>query len=92
MEYTEYVTTARGGGQIVVAGAGYAGPQVALLLMADLRHHPGIGLTLVDRHDYHPGAHRVALGCRRHARRRRGADPGARCADSRPPIVRPGGL
>ncbi len=39
--------------QIVVAGAGYAGLHVALRLMAKLRHHPTVQLTLVDRHDYH---------------------------------------
>ena len=40
-------------GQIVVAGAGYAGLHVALRLTGKLRGNPGIGLTLVDRHDYH---------------------------------------
>ena len=40
-------------GQIVVAGAGYAGLHVALRLTARLRHHPQVELTLVDRHDYH---------------------------------------
>jgi len=45
--------TAGGGGQIVVAGAGYAGLHVALRLTASLRNQPAVELTLVDRHDYH---------------------------------------
>ena len=40
-------------GQIVVAGAGYAGLHVALRLTAKLRNHPKMGLALADRHDYH---------------------------------------
>jgi NADH dehydrogenase len=40
-------------GQIVVAGAGYAGLHVALRLTARLRSHAAVGVTLVDRHDYH---------------------------------------
>ena len=44
---------AGGGGQIVVAGAGYAGLHVALRLTASLRNRPAVELTLVDRHDYH---------------------------------------
>ena len=40
-------------GQVVVAGAGYAGLHVALRLTAKLRNHPKMELTLVDRHDYH---------------------------------------
>jgi 2-polyprenyl-6-methoxyphenol hydroxylase-like FAD-dependent oxidoreductase len=40
-------------GQVVVAGAGYAGLHVALRLTAQLRNHPKMELTLVDRHDYH---------------------------------------
>ena len=47
------VSTAGGSGQIVVAGAGYAGLHVALRLMAKLRDNPVVELTLVDRHDYH---------------------------------------
>jgi NADH:ubiquinone reductase (H+-translocating) len=39
-------------GQIVVAGAGYAGLHVVLRLSARRRHHPKADLTLVDRHDY----------------------------------------
>jgi non-heme chloroperoxidase len=39
--------------RIAVAGAGYAGLHVALRLTGALRHHPGVHLTLVDRHDYH---------------------------------------
>jgi NADH:quinone reductase (non-electrogenic) len=46
-------STAGSGGQIVIAGAGYAGLHVALRLTAKLRHHPKTMLTLVDRHDYH---------------------------------------
>ena len=45
--------TAGSGGQIVVAGAGYAGLHAALRLTAKLRDHPEVELTLVDRHDYH---------------------------------------
>ena len=45
--------TAGSGGQIVVAGAGYAGLHAALRLTAKLRDHPAVELTLVDRHDYH---------------------------------------
>jgi NADH:ubiquinone reductase (H+-translocating) len=45
--------TAGSSGQIVVAGAGYAGLHVALRLTARLRNHPEMELTLVDRHDYH---------------------------------------
>jgi NADH dehydrogenase len=40
-------------GQIVIAGAGYAGLHVALRLTSRLRGNPGVGLTLLDRHDYH---------------------------------------
>jgi NADH dehydrogenase len=40
-------------GQVVVAGAGYAGLHVALRLTAKLRDRPKMDLTLVDRHDYH---------------------------------------
>ena len=47
------VPTGGSGGQIVVAGAGYAGLHVAMRLAAKLRGHPAMGLTLVDRHDYH---------------------------------------
>src|ERR1700758_1434747 len=46
-------STAGSCGQIVVAGAGYAGLHVALRLTARLHNHPKVGLTLVDRHDYH---------------------------------------
>jgi hypothetical protein len=55
------------GGQIVVAGAGYAGLHVALRLTAKLRHHPVVELTLVDQHDYHQvltELPRVAAGTR----------------------------
>jgi NADH:ubiquinone reductase (H+-translocating) len=44
---------AEGTGQIVVAGAGYAGLHVALRLTARQRGNPALPLTLVDRHDYH---------------------------------------
>jgi NADH dehydrogenase len=47
------VSTAGSSGQVVVAGAGYAGLHVVLRLTARLRSHPGVMLTLVDRHDYH---------------------------------------
>ena len=40
-------------GQIVIAGAGYAGLHVALRLTSKLRGKPATKLTLVDRHDYH---------------------------------------
>ena len=45
--------TAGSSGQIVIAGAGYAGLHVALRLTAKLRNDAKIELTLVDRHDYH---------------------------------------
>ncbi len=45
--------TAGSSGQIVIAGAGYAGLHVALRLTAKLRNDPKVELTLVDRHDYH---------------------------------------
>jgi NADH dehydrogenase len=48
-----HTSTAGGGGPIVIAGAGYAGLHTALRLTARLRNHPGVELTLVDRHDYH---------------------------------------
>jgi NADH dehydrogenase len=47
------VSTAGGSGEIVVAGAGYAGLHVALRLTAKLRNNPMTDLILVDRHDYH---------------------------------------
>ena len=53
MEHEVNASTAGSSGQIVVAGAGYAGLHVALRLMAKLRHYPAVELTLVDRHDYH---------------------------------------
>jgi len=40
-------------GPIVVAGAGYAGLHVALRVTAKSRKNKAVGLTLVDRHDYH---------------------------------------
>jgi NADH:ubiquinone reductase (H+-translocating) len=46
-------SAAGSGGQIVIAGAGYAGLHVALRLTAKLRDQPRVELTLVDRHDYH---------------------------------------
>src|SRR5690242_12812412 len=45
--------TAGSSGQIVIAGAGYAGLHVALRLTARLRHDPKTDLTLVGRTDYH---------------------------------------
>jgi NADH dehydrogenase len=53
MEDAVNASIARSSGQIVVAGAGYAGLHVALRLTAKLRNDPDAGLTLVDRHDYH---------------------------------------
>jgi NADH:ubiquinone reductase (H+-translocating) len=53
MEDAVSVSSAEDGGEIVVAGAGYAGLHVALRLTAKLRNNPGAKLTLVDRHDYH---------------------------------------
>jgi NADH:quinone reductase (non-electrogenic) len=53
MEDAVSASTAGSGGQIVVAGAGYAGLHVALRLTSRLRDHPAVELTLVDRHDYH---------------------------------------
>ena len=52
MENAANTSAAGRSGQIVVAGAGYAGLHVALRLSAKRRNHP-MGLTLVDRHDYH---------------------------------------
>ena len=46
-------STADSSGQIVIAGAGYAGLHVALRLSAKLRGHSEMTLTLLDRHDYH---------------------------------------
>lgn len=53
MEDAVNVSTAGGSGDIVVAGAGYAGLHVALRLTAKLRNNPMTDLILVDRHDYH---------------------------------------
>jgi len=53
MEDAVSASTAESSGQIVVAGAGYAGLHVALRLTAKLRNDPEMGLALVDRHDYH---------------------------------------
>ena len=53
MENAESASPAGSSGQIVVAGAGYAGLHVALRLTAKLRNNPKMELTLVDRHDYH---------------------------------------
>jgi len=53
MEDAVSSSTAGSSGQIVVAGAGYAGLHVALRLTAKLRSDPEMGLALVDRHDYH---------------------------------------
>jgi NADH:ubiquinone reductase (H+-translocating) len=50
---TVNISAADSADQIVVAGAGYAGLHVALRLTARLRDNPKVGLTLVDRHDYH---------------------------------------
>src|SRR5262249_57326811 len=53
MEDAVNVSTADSSGQIVVAGAGYAGLHVALRVTAKLRRNAEMELTLVDRHDYH---------------------------------------
>src|ERR1700757_4546246 len=53
MENALSASTAESSGQIVVAGAGYAGLHVALRLTAKLRNNSEATLTLVDRHDYH---------------------------------------
>jgi NADH dehydrogenase len=53
MENADSAYTTERVGQIVVAGAGYAGLHVALRLTAKLRSNPMVELTLVDRHDYH---------------------------------------
>jgi len=53
MENAANASTAGSSGQIVIAGAGYAGLHVALRLAAKLRNRPGVELTLVDRNDYH---------------------------------------
>ena len=60
-------STAGSAGQIVIAGAGYAGLHVALRLTVRLRDNPAAELTLVDRHDYHQAITelpRVASGTR----------------------------
>jgi NADH:ubiquinone reductase (H+-translocating) len=53
MENAVNVSTTGDSGQIVVAGAGYAGLHVCLRLAARQRNNPKLELTLVDRHDYH---------------------------------------
>src|SRR6516162_10704949 len=53
MEDAVNASTAGSSGQIVIAGAGYAGLHVALRLAAKLRDRPAVELTLVDQHDYH---------------------------------------
>jgi NADH dehydrogenase len=53
MENVEGASAAGRVGQIVIAGAGYAGLHVALRLTTKLRKNPVVELTLVDRHDYH---------------------------------------
>ena len=53
MENAVNAATGRSSGQIVVAGAGYAGLHVALRLTTKLRSRPAVEVTLVDRHDYH---------------------------------------
>ena len=67
MEDAVNASAAGSSGQIVVAGAGYAGLHVALRLTAKLRSNPLAELTLVDRHDYHQALTelpRVAAGTR----------------------------
>jgi len=53
MEDAANAAAAGSSGQIVIAGAGYAGLHVALRLTAKLRSSPQMELTLVDRNDYH---------------------------------------
>jgi NADH:quinone reductase (non-electrogenic) len=53
MEDAANAAAAGSSGQIVIAGAGYAGLHVALRLTAKLRTSPQTELTLVDRNDYH---------------------------------------
>ena len=51
----------------MIAGAGYAGLHATLRLATKLSDNPGVGLTLVDRHDYHQvltELPRVAAGTR----------------------------
>ena len=67
MENAVNASTAGSSGQIVVAGAGYAGLHVTLRMTAKLRNDPAVTLTLVDRHDYHQAITelpRVASGTR----------------------------
>jgi len=67
MENAVNASIAGGEGQIVIAGAGYAGLHVALRLTVRLRDNPAVELTLVDRHDYHQAITelpRVASGTR----------------------------
>ena len=67
MENAVNASTAGSSGQIVVAGAGYAGLHVALRLAAKLRNRPVVELILADRHDYHQvitELPRVAAGTR----------------------------
>jgi NADH dehydrogenase len=53
MEDAANASAAGSSGQIMVAGAGYAGLHVALRLTARRRTNPQMELTLVDRNDYH---------------------------------------
>ena len=53
MENALNASNVESSGQIVVAGAGYAGLHVALRLTAKLGNHPAEELTLIDWHDYH---------------------------------------
>jgi NADH dehydrogenase len=53
MENAANTSTAGSSGQIVIAGAGYAGLHVALRLSAKLRNNSAVEVTLVDWHDYH---------------------------------------
>ena len=74
-------------GQVVVAGAGYAGLHVALRLTAKLRDHPQMELTLVDRHDYHQvitELPRVASGTRAAGAVRTAPGPAGRAGPLRP--------
>ena len=75
MEDSVNVSTSGPSGQIVIAGAGYAGLHVTLRLRAKLRSNPNIELMLVDRHDYHQAIPELPPGRRRQPRRRRGTPP-----------------
>ena len=63
MENTVNASTAGSSGQILVAGAGYAGLHVALRLTAKLRSNPKMELTLVNRRPATTAASRSTGTC-----------------------------